>query len=353
MKRALLTAAIIAGFASSASAQPAKMPNIIFILADDLGYGDLGCYGQKKIKTPNLDRMAAQGMRFTQAYAGSTVCAPSRCCPHDRQAHRPLHDPRQRPGAARAGRPHHRHDPQAGRVLHRADRQMGPGRTRHRPACPTFRASITSSAISTSTTPTTTTPITCGGTRRRCRSRATSSRRTWPANGPSIRTIFSPRKHCCFLRRTRPGRSSCTWPSRFRTPTTRRASSAWRCPATSRIRKENWPQPQRNHAAMITRMDRDVGRLMQKLQDLGLDENTIVFFASDNGPHQEGGGDPLFFHSSGPLRGIKRSLHEGGVRIPMIVRWPGRIARRNQRAHLGILGLPAHRRRAGRNQGAG
>src|SRR6202022_1394937 len=79
MLRALLGVAIVAGFAPSAFAQGAKKPNIIFILADDLGYGDLGCYGQKKIKTPNLDRMAAQGMRFTQAYAGSTVCAPSRC----------------------------------------------------------------------------------------------------------------------------------------------------------------------------------------------------------------------------------------------------------------------------------
>src|SRR5271170_8119240 len=79
MVRALLTIAIVAGFVPGAGAQTPKKPNIIFILADDLGYGDLGCYGQKKIKTPNLDRLAAQGMRFTQAYAGSTVCAPSRC----------------------------------------------------------------------------------------------------------------------------------------------------------------------------------------------------------------------------------------------------------------------------------
>ena len=79
MFRTLLAVAIIAAFASSVRAQDQKKPNIIFILADDLGYGDLGCYGQKKIKTPNLDRLAKQGMRFTQVYAGSTVCAPSRC----------------------------------------------------------------------------------------------------------------------------------------------------------------------------------------------------------------------------------------------------------------------------------
>ncbi|MBI1830437.1 MAG: sulfatase-like hydrolase/transferase, partial [Planctomycetes bacterium] len=77
--RTLLALTLVLSFAPAALAQPAKKPNIIFILADDLGYGDLGCYGQKKIKTPNLDRMASQGLRFTQAYAGSTVCAPSRC----------------------------------------------------------------------------------------------------------------------------------------------------------------------------------------------------------------------------------------------------------------------------------
>jgi arylsulfatase A-like enzyme len=86
-----------------------------------------------------------------------------------------------------------------------------------------------------------------------------------------------------------------------------------------------WPQVEKNFAAMVTRLDAHVGRVMAQLKKDGLDENTIVFFTSDNGPHQEGGHDPKIFDSAGPLRGIKRDLYEGGIRTPMIARWPGRV----------------------------
>jgi arylsulfatase A-like enzyme len=85
------------------------------------------------------------------------------------------------------------------------------------------------------------------------------------------------------------------------------------------------PEPKAAFAGMVHRMDRDIGRLLQSLKDLGIDENTVVMFSSDNGPHKEGGHDPDFFRSNGSLRGIKRDLYEGGIRVPMIARWPGRI----------------------------
>jgi arylsulfatase A-like enzyme len=88
---------------------------------------------------------------------------------------------------------------------------------------------------------------------------------------------------------------------------------------------KDWPQVEKNYAAMVTRMDRDIGRLLGRLKELGVDNNTLVFFTSDNGPSAEKSHDPEFFNSNGPLRGVKRDLYEGAIRVPMIARWPGRV----------------------------
>ncbi len=308
----------------AAWAGQAKKPNIIFILADDLGYGDVGCYGQKKIGTPNLDRLATQGMRFTQVYAGSTVCAPSRCALMTGQhtGHCTI-----RGNALVPLRPE---DVTVAEVLRAAGYVTGligkwglgepetsglPNRqgfdyffgylNQHHAHnyYPDYLWRNETKVLFSEN-------VVKGGVATR---RAVYSHDLITQEALAFIEKHKARPFFLYLAYTIPHANN------------EAGKQGMEVPSDAPYSKEPWPQAQKNHAAMITRMDRDIGKLLDRLRELGLGEDTIIFFSSDNGPHREGGGDPDFFNSSGPLRGFKRSMHDGGIRVPMLVRWTGKI----------------------------
>ncbi|MGE5612040.1 MAG: arylsulfatase [Bacillota bacterium] len=306
----------------------ASKPNIIFILADDLGYGDLACYGSPHIQTPNLDRLANQGLRFTNCYAGSTVCAPSRCCLmtglHTGHAYiRGNSNVNLRP-----------QDVTVAEVLKSAGYttaligKWGLGEE-NTTGVPNQKGFDYFFGYLNQTHAHNSYPTFLYRNQERIPLRNVVPKEDKVGQGvATTRLDFSndlfTDEILSFLDRSKD--KPFFLYAAYTIPHANNEAKGIDVPDQGIYKDKDWPEPQKNHAALITRLDTYVGQILQKLQDLGLDDNTLVFFASDNGPHKEGGNNPEWSHSSGPLRGIKRDMYDGGIRVPMIARWPGKIA---------------------------
>lgn len=309
--------------------EPPKKPNIVFILSDDLGYGDLSCYGQKKFQTPCLDKMASEGMRFTQYYAGNTVCAPSRYSLmtgyHMGHAYiRGNGEVPLRPGEVTVARVL---KGEGYRTAVIGKWGLGLEHNTGRPDLQGFDYSF-GYLDHVHAHRQYTDHLFRNGARIELDGKEwsndlfTKEALAWieeNKGGPFFLYLAYTNPHAELLV---PEDSLSQWRGKF--PEEPWVSGQGDAPGSKGYRSQATPHAA--FAAMVTRMDRDVGRILDRIRELGLDEKTLVLFTSDNGPHREGGADPEFFNSRGPLRGIKRDLTEGGIREPMIARWPGIVA---------------------------
>ncbi|MDX9881050.1 MAG: arylsulfatase [Prolixibacteraceae bacterium] len=318
-------------------------PNIIYILADDLGYGDLSCYGQKKFNTPNIDKLASEGMLFTRHYAGCTVCAPSRSSllTGKDTGHTPIRGNKdfgeegQWPLKSEAftiaemlkmegyttgcfgkwglGSPGSEGDPNNqgfdefyGFNCHNLSHNYYPDHLwkNHQKVILEKNENnqigqyapelIHQQAIDFID-----------------KNRSTPFFLYYASTIPHAELIAPEEELIKFRNRYLPEKifkGAKPGDEKFR-----------------KIAYSSQAEPHAAFAAMVSILDRQVGEVLSKLKELNIDKNTIIIFTSDNGPHLEGGADPDYFDSNGPFKGYKRDVYEGGIRVPMIARWPGKI----------------------------
>lgn len=306
--------ALLLAFSGLAGAQ--QPPNIVLIIADDLGYGDIGAYGQQRIQTPNIDALAAGGLRFTDYYAGSTVCAPSR-------------------EALLTGM-HTGHTFIRGNFL--TDEQEDP-------ALPDTKVTI-AELLKKAGYRTALFgkwglggegrgPETQGFDRSVCYLDQIQAHNYYPAfvyEDGKKRALDSVYSHHLFANETLAfiSEQDKSQPFFLYLPYTL-PHGKHVIPDDAPYTDMDWPEQFKNYAAMITLLDRDVGRIMQALDKHGLAENTLVLFMSDNGANPA---FAKFFRSNGPLRGAKRDLYDGGVRVPLVVNWPGKVQAGRTTAHI-------------------